>query len=155
MNVLVTGASGFLGSVLMARKPTYVGVDTKDSFSSSAQFDIRDEGKLEKFIIDNEITRIVHLAGMQFTKYIKPKARRKFFAQNVEMATSIKNVASRTSIDKIVYVSTDMVYGDKVKSPVSEKIAPSPIGEYGASKLKAEAILFDNQGLFKVVVLRP
>lgn len=48
-----------------------------------------------------------------------------------------------------------MVYGDDVISPVSEEITPSPIGEYGASKLAAEKIFSNSRNTYKVVILRP
>ena len=78
-----------------------------------------------------------------------------FFNQNIELAEAIASVARKSGISKIVYVSTDMVYGDEVMSPLTERSTPKPIGEYGASKLMAERILSSNIEVYDLVILRP
>ena len=155
MTVLVTGADGFLGSILMSRNPDFLGVDRFRKNKNVFLCDLGDEQSLRKILIDNEVTEIVHLAGVQFSSYIRRGQRSNFFSQNVLMAQSISNVVNSIGIKKIVYVSTDMVYGDRVNSPVTEDSVPNPIGEYGASKLAAEKIFSHTSNEYEVVILRP
>jgi dTDP-glucose 4,6-dehydratase len=155
MTVLVTGADGFLGSVLMSRNPDFLGVDLTNKNPNVSICDVRDTYSLQEYIVDNDVTQIVHLAGVQFGSYIRRRSRSKFFNQNVELAETIRNVALSANVQKIVYVSTDMVYGDKVKSPLSEHFFPEPIGEYGSSKLEAENILSSGMASYEIVILRP
>jgi dTDP-glucose 4,6-dehydratase len=56
-------------------------------------------------------------------------------------------------ITKLIYVSTDMVYGIQNSFSVAEDSHPQPIGEYGKSKLDSENILREHES--RVVVLRP
>ena len=155
MNVLVTGADGFLGSILMSRNPNFLGVDRSNKNQKVFLCDLEDGSTLRKFLLEHEVTEIIHLAGVQFSSYVRRGRRVEFFQQNIKMAESISNVANALGIKKIIYVSTDMVYGDTVTSPLYEDTIPSPIGEYGASKLAAEKIFSHRSNIYKVVVLRP
>jgi nucleoside-diphosphate-sugar epimerase len=155
MTVLVTGATGFLGSILISRNSDFLGVDLASKNQSIFTCDLRDERSTRELLIDHEITEIVHLAGLQFMSYVKRRDRPSFFQQNIQMADSISNIANSLGVKRIIYVSTDMVYGDEVISPVSEEITPKPIGEYGASKLAAERIFSDSRNTYEVVILRP
>jgi dTDP-glucose 4,6-dehydratase len=155
MTVLVTGADGFLGTILMSRNPDFLGIDRNHKNQKVLLCDLRDGVSLRKILIDHQVKAIIHLAGVQFNSYIHRKNRVDFFEQNILLAESISDVANSLGIEKIVYVSTDMVYGDNIISPVTEEIVPCPIGEYGASKLAAERILSDASNGYEIVILRP
>jgi nucleoside-diphosphate-sugar epimerase len=155
MTVLVTGADGFLGSILMSRNPNFLGLDRFNRSQRVILCDLVDEKSLREVLIEQDVTEIVHLAGVQFSTYIRRGQRADFFQQNVQMAELLSNVANSLDIRKIVYVSTDMVYGDRVKSPIREGFIPNPIGEYGASKLAAEKIFTNISNKYDVVVMRP
>jgi dTDP-glucose 4,6-dehydratase len=155
MTVLVTGADGFLGTILMSRNPDFLGIDRYNKNQKVSICDLRDILSLRRFLVDHQITEIIHLAGVQFNSYIRRRNRKDFFEQNFFMAESISSVANSLGIKKIIYVSTDMVYGNNVVSPVAEDAPPCPIGEYGASKLAAERIFSDASNRYKVVILRP
>ncbi len=155
MTVLVTGANGFLGSILISRNSGFLGIDLVSKNQSVLTCDLRDEQSTRELLSNHQITEIVHLAGLQFMSYVHRRDRTLFFQQNIQIANSISRIANSLGVKKIVYVSTDMVYGDAVTSPVSEEITPSPIGEYGASKLAAEKIFSDSENCYDVVILRP
>jgi nucleoside-diphosphate-sugar epimerase len=155
MTVLITGANGFLGTILMSRNPEFLGIDRSKKNQKVSLCDLRDEPSLRKFLVDHKVTEIIHLAGVQFNSYIPRKHRIEFFEQNILMAQIISDAANSLGIKKIVYVSTDMVYGDSVISPVTEEVTPCPIGEYGASKLAAERIFSNSTNGYQIVILRP
>jgi nucleoside-diphosphate-sugar epimerase len=155
MTVLVTGANGFLGTILMSRNPDFLGIDLVGNHQQVLFCDVRDGLAIRKFLVDHKVTEIIHLAGVQFNSYIPRKNRDDFFHQNVVMAETVSNAANSLGVRKIVYVSSDMVYGDSVVSPVTEDVTPCPIGEYGASKLVAEKIFLDSSNSYEVVILRP
>ncbi len=155
MTTLVTGASGFLGSYFMMRSNDFLGVDKISSNDKVLVCDLMNEQKLSQIIDDYHVDKIVHLAGVQFSNYVPRRHRRSYFSANIEMAKTVSRVAAKNEIRKIVYVSTDMVYGDKAESPISELTIPHPIGEYGESKLAAEKIFLDRSGEAEVVIFRP
>ena len=155
MKTLVTGASGFVGRRFIELNEDLIGIDIESEGERIIKCDVRNVRELVRVIEHYDIENIVHLAGAQYDKYIKPKYRSDYFHTNIEMAESIRTAASLTKIQRIVYVSTDMVYGSKISSPVSEKTDTFPIGPYGLSKLKAEQILQLHQNKFSLSILRP
>lgn len=155
MRTLVTGASGFLGTELVARNHEFLGVDLKSLNPRVIVCDVRNQAEFQRIVLENRIERIVHLAGIQHSQYIRRSRRTTHFLGNIEMAYSVSEVAVRTGVKKVVFVSTDMVYGDKVLGPVEESQLPFPLGEYGESKLEAERLLGSNSKEYELAILRP
>jgi nucleoside-diphosphate-sugar epimerase len=155
LKTLVTGASGFVGKKLLKMNSDFLGVDIDPHHSGILRCDIRNSSELIEIISKNNIDSIIHLAGKQYTKYVKPKARESFFLSNVQMALAIKDATTKAKLKRIIYVSTDMVYGSNVESPVIESTPTNPIGPYGESKLKAEEILQSINKDVAVSILRP
>jgi dTDP-glucose 4,6-dehydratase len=71
------------------------------------------------------------------------------------MANSIATIAKNPIVKHIIYISTDMVYGINLSSPISEVANPNPIGPYGKSKLAAESVLKMLRPKKMVTILRP
>jgi dTDP-glucose 4,6-dehydratase len=155
MRVMVTGASGFVGQHLLNLSPSFIGVDKAPLDPRVLKCDLRNFDDLYEVVCENQISAVVHLAGVQYSQYVKPWNRKLFFQENVDMAQNLRRVSELCKIRKIIYLSTDMVYGDKITSPVNEEASPAPIGEYGASKLAAEEMLSNGTAIYKLVVLRP
>jgi dTDP-glucose 4,6-dehydratase len=82
--------------------------------------------------------------------------REAFFAANFAMTRNLVDAAVAARARKIVFVSSDMVYGLPPGRPLTEADEPRPIGPYGRSKLASEEICRDarTHGV-SVTVLRP
>lgn len=163
MKVLVVGSSGFVGSNLNLDRPNvqFYGLDiseqgysSKSKYSQCERLDFLEEDAVA-YIRDLSPDFIVLLAGIQFTYPIqKRKERQAAFAKNIEIANQAQKIISATpSIQKIIFVSTDMVYGLQTSSSIDENCGTNPIGEYGRSKLEAENILLKLNP--KAIILRP
>jgi dTDP-glucose 4,6-dehydratase len=163
MKVLVIGSSGFVGSNLNLTSPDFCffGLDDvtprgnpNQSYIHFEKLDFLTEKAIE-YIQKLEPSFIVLLAGIQFTSPIqKRKDRKEAFLQNVHIARQAAQILNLVpTVRKLIYVSTDMVYGIQQANLIDEQCQPHPIGEYGSSKLEAERILsrFDA----RVVILRP
>jgi len=160
--ILVIGGSGFVGRniTLMPEKFESYSLDrvTPTELSSiyvkCFKLDISDD---EVYQIVSSINPdiVLVLAGKQFeTPIQKRRNRRKSFDENRVIAEKVVAIVRKTpSINQVIYVSTDMVYGKPETQLITESISPKPIGEYGKSKLKAEEILSEH--LDKLVVIRP
>lgn len=160
---LVVGSSGFVGSNLNLSIPgiDFIGLDvvqSKDT-SHSRYKDFKELNFLsdESILFAQQIKPdfIIMLAGVQFSSPIQKRhLRQTAFSQNVLIARqAVRALESIPTIKKLIYISTDMVYGLQANRVIDEQCTPSPIGEYGKSKLEAEEILKELD--FRVVILRP
>jgi len=74
MKILVTGASGFVGSYLVERNTGFLGIDLMKGSNNAIELDLVDRETLLNFLIREQITDIVHLAGVQFARYVDRKS---------------------------------------------------------------------------------
>lgn len=162
--VLVTGASGFVGSHLceelyrqgyrlrLLMRPT----SSKSNLSAIEDYEIA-LGKLENKEDLNEAVRgvdyIFHLGGLVAT--IDEK---RFFAVNKEGTKNLALAAKEHApgLKRFVYVSSLAAGGpaEPGKSKTEEEI-PAPVSSYGKSKLGGEEVLKKYTPKLPFVILRP
>ncbi len=84
------------------------------------------------------------------------RAGRRFWTVNVEGTRNVLQSAEDAGVQKVVHVSSSIVYGRPERTPCDEACTPHPVGDYGRSKLEAEAVCkrFMGRGL-KVNIIRP
>lgn len=162
--VIVTGGSGFLGSALI---PVLV-----DAGYSVCNLDLipspSDVLRVDERIIDitdrramagvplAENAHVVHLAGRQYSGPVKRGIRADFFYEgNVQGTRNVLDMADRIDAQSLSFVSTDMVYGKPVRTPVDVGHPRKPFGPYGASKVKAEDMILAVDHSFRSIVYRP
>jgi dTDP-4-dehydrorhamnose reductase len=131
--ILVTGASGQLGSEIQALSAT-----TADTyfFTDSDTLDITDEAALKAFIEANSIDTIINCAA--YTAVDKAES-------DVDRADAINHRATATlaTLAKqygiaLVHVSTDYVFDGTNHLPYTEDALTNPQGVYGKTKRDGE-----------------
>lgn len=163
MKVLLTGASGFLGShvaeLLDARGDTCVALVRKSSNVKLlerlknvqlAYGSVEDAASVSKAI--EGCDGVIHSAGL-----VKARSEAEFFEVNVG---GTKNVleAARSLGDKLrrfVHVSSLVVAGPSMDGSPVPIDAEGPMTPYGRSKLASEKMLLAEKGDVKVTILRP
>ena len=146
--LLVTGATGFLGSGVMreiAGLRKDIAVLAQDYGNAKRLYprcrvvrgDITRPGTLDEMRkAAKDIDTIIHLAGM--VSYTKPKDE--LFMVNVEGTRAVLEACPHAK--KIIFSSSVSVYGE-ITGMADESYPTSPENFYGWSKLEAEKLILD------------
>jgi len=147
MNILVTGAAGFLGSALANRLAadghSVRGLDDLTAGDPArlsplvlfSRGDVNDRPKLWTLLQDVEC--VYHLAA----RVSVPESvlyPREYNAVNVGGTVSVMEAMRDAGVRRVVLVSSGAVYGEQGHQPLSEDQAPDPRSPYAVSKLAAE-----------------
>ena len=140
MNILITGASGFIGQNLVdyfikEGIHNIITLDLKPSTYNTNHYclDISDFDNLSN--IKEDIDIIYHLAAQSYGKgsLLEPE---KDVDWNAKGTLNICRLAKLKNVKKIIYSSSMAVYGNKEVS--KEKDPLDPLSNYGVSKLTGE-----------------
>lgn len=134
--VLVTGASGFVGShlvkQLILKKAKVVSLSKKTG-------PIEDFEKLNDIFKKNKVNIIFHLAAQPIVEVGQTNPI-KTFEVNIKGTWNILEAARESNVEKIIIASTVHVYGDNPKIPFKEEYFPQPSRPYETSKACADLL---------------
>ncbi|MGQ9566350.1 MAG: dTDP-4-dehydrorhamnose reductase [Candidatus Bathyarchaeales archaeon] len=137
--IIVTGASGLLGSKLVeiANKsyevtPTHSGTSL---FMNSIKMDITDFNQVSEVFKQIRPDFVVHTAAMTNVDQCETD-RKNAWKTNVQGTENVARMCAKYAA-KLVYVSTDYVF-DGEKGLYREEDATAPINYYGFTKLEGE-----------------
>ncbi|MFM0335515.1 UDP-glucose 4-epimerase family protein [Paraburkholderia fungorum] len=161
MNVLVTGASGFVGRRLCKELATmgiaFVGTGRTARDGHIAVGDLAPDTDWRGAL--QNVSHVVHLAArvhvMDETE-VDPSAA--FRRVNVDGTINLARQAASAGVKRFVFVSSVKVNGEATTDkPYSESDTPAPEDPYGVSKHLAEEALWKLAGetQMEVVVVRP
>lgn len=164
MNILLTGAAGFIGfhaaKRLLAEGHTVIGVDNVNSYydlelkrARLAQLhthenftfhklDLAETGALERAVSNIEITHILHLAAQPGVQYSLENPH-SYIQSNVVAHLNILEYARHNkSVKHIAYASSSSVYGEreaKIGFSETDRVR-EPASLYAATKLSGEML---------------
>ncbi|MFH1426577.1 MAG: GDP-mannose 4,6-dehydratase [Candidatus Kerfeldbacteria bacterium] len=170
MNVLVTGAAGFIGSHVADRlinlDHTVIAVDNFSDYYNPAfkeyniahhldnpryllsRTDITDLDELRKLFLNNDIDVIIHLAAQAG---VRVSIEHPLTAQkvNIEGTYNLLELAKEFGVHDFIFASSSSVYGNQEKTPFSESDpVDHPISPYAASKKSCELIAYTYHHLY-------
>ncbi|MBX0294979.1 NAD-dependent epimerase/dehydratase family protein [Haloarcula nitratireducens] len=158
MDVLVTGACGYIGSALLPilqdddRVDRVAILDDLSSGSPRALLgilgdglefrrgDVTEYGDVESAM--REVDRVIHLAAITGAASTHDR-REETFAVNYDGTENVLNAAGKLGIDHVVFASSCNVYGRATSTDIDETVEPDPINPYAETKLEAESLLAD------------
>jgi UDP-glucuronate 4-epimerase len=175
MTILITGAAGFIGSILvdqlLDRGDEVVGVDNFDPYYSASQkrsnltqalknrrfrleeLDILDAERIRSVVLKVRPEAIVHLAARAG---VRPSLESPalYASTNVVGTTHLLEAARRLDpLPRFVFASSSSVYGDRSDAPFLETDSVDhPISPYAASKKAAELMPYSFHHAFGLPV---
>ena len=154
---LVTGGSGYFGSLLVARLgPSACRVfDLNDSADRNVRTefhrgDIRDPDAIAA------AARGIDIIFHNVAQVPLAKDRRLFRSVNIDGTRNMLEAATREGVPKVVYTSSSAVFGAPQHNPVTEDTSPAPGEAYGQAKYEGELLCeqYARNGL-DVSIIRP
>ncbi len=173
MQILVTGAAGYIGSNLsehlLSKKYKVIGIDNFNNYYSPKikeynikdfkdkknfklyKIDILDYEGLKKIFDKEKIDAIVHLAAWAgVTRSISEPIT--YLRNNIEGTTNLAEMAVANKVKTFIFASTSSIYGDN-KTPFIETMnTDHPLAPYPASKKACELILYTYSRNFNLPV---
>jgi nucleoside-diphosphate-sugar epimerase len=148
MNILVTGATGRVGSRLvprllqrgysvsvLVRQPAHAQA-LKDQGAEIIKGDLLDPESLTHAVANKNV--IIHLAA--FFRGATPGETQ---AVNLEGTLALARSALQAGVSRFIFASTNLVYGPGHKKPFQEDDLPNPAAPYPKTKASAEQVLLE------------
>lgn len=152
MHIFVTGAAGYIGSVVTERLiehgHTVVAFDNllhghRDAVHPAARFikgDLLDRAQLFDAVRNASPDAVVHLAAEALIdESVRNPGR--FFAANMTGGLNLLDAMVAAGVTRLIFSSTAAVYGEPQAIPITEDARLQPVNSYGESKLAFERAL--------------
>jgi UDP-glucose 4-epimerase len=159
--VLLTGGAGYIGShtsvVLLEAGHRVVVVDDLSNASVASiervreltggdlvfhELDVRDTDALDAVVVDEQITSVVHFAGLKAVGESNEQPLR-YYDVNLGATLSLLSVLQRRGVRNLVFSSSATVYGEPESVPIAETAAVGATNPYGRTKQLIEVVLTD------------
>ncbi len=159
--ILVTGGTGFIGShtcvELLANNYDIIVVDNLSNSKEAAvgriekisgkkigfyQADICDYDKLTEIFKENDISAVIHFAGLKAVGESVQKPL-EYYTNNIYGTLVLLRVMRENGCKRIVFSSSATVYGMNNEAPYTEDMPTSATNPYGYTKVMIEQILRD------------
>lgn len=159
--ILVTGASGYIGShTCVALLEAEYGVVALDNLCNSSKIaitrvesitgkripfieaDVRDRRALDVVLREHAIDAVIHFAGLKAVgeSVAKPLL---YYDNNVAGTITLLEAMSDANVKRFVFSSSATVYGNPDSVPISESAKLGATNPYGRSKLMIEELIRD------------
>jgi nucleoside-diphosphate-sugar epimerase len=162
-NILVTGATGFIGRNLipyLSKKGNRVYGHSRNPQSLQMASGKFLHGVLpdcsEKSLRQNHIKSIVHLAGIAHDLNKKYKEA-DYYKVNTHHSCALFEAwkSLQNPEGRFIFISSVKAVADQGATDLDESASPMPVSAYGRSKYKAEKYIIDNCGDTMYYILRP
>jgi UDP-glucose 4-epimerase len=160
MQALVTGGAGFFGGILKAcllgLGYSCVSVDIepdphKHAKLRSVRADIRDRAAMHAVFARGKFDCVFHCAAVLAHD---AKDRSFLWSANVDGTRTIAELAAEHRVRRVVFTSSNCLWGEPFERPVTESDPPRPREIYGRSKWEAEKILDEHAGKYELAIIR-
>ena len=158
MNILVTGANGFIGTALVSdiEKSGHNAISTERQ-----KDDLKDGIDLEKYLINADC--VIHLANIAHQSLSEQVKNKLIYREvNVEGTANLAKRAAKAGVKKFIYLSSVAVHLNKKRNEnnhidESSEILRQDLSVYAKSKYDAELKLSEMIGSIDmdIIIIRP
>lgn len=144
MNILITGAAGYIGSVtaalLKSHGHTVIALDNlreghRDSLPKDIRFIKADVSEFKNVITPaDQVDAVVHL-GAYIAAGESMQKPEKYWQNNVVNTITLVGAMRDLKIPRLIFASTAAVYGNPESTPITEQARTNPTSTYGMTKL--------------------
>lgn len=161
MSILVTGGAGYIGShTCVQLLENGYEIVIMDNFVNSKpealkrikqitgkdfkfyEADLLDKSATEKIFEENDITAVIHFAGLKAVGESVQKPLL-YYHNNLTGTFNLCEAMAKHNVKKLVFSSSATVYGSPKSVPIREDFPLSTTNPYGSTKLMIENILRD------------
>lgn len=155
--VLLTGASGFIGTHLLKQllQDGYdvICVSNQQIREGFVNCDLQDADQTSALFRDTNPDIIIHAAALSS---VTKGSTIDYYNLNVVASENVFNSIEKLKLRKrIILLSTAGVYGNQDTACLTEDLQPKPVSHYGLSKFVCERLLFNIAHSHDVTILRP
>ncbi|MFJ1269608.1 GDP-mannose 4,6-dehydratase [Legionella lytica] len=157
LNVLITGIEGFTGRYL-AQTLRLSGYNvkglTRQSTLNGFCGDLLEYDSLINVLAQFQPDIVIHLAAISFVAHSNVDA---IYRTNVEGTQNLLKalVVSGSKPQAVLLASSATVYGNVDSSSIDESVQPSPVNDYGRSKLAMEEMAKTWSEQLPIIITRP
>lgn len=167
MKILVTGATGFIGSYLIPKlldKKYYVRILVRDLevaqkiYGDRCEIVYGDITKKETLCgCCDDIDIVYHMAALMGHDSPSTEAFKKFRLVNVEGVRNIVQEAQKVNIKRFIYISSTAAMGLQRNTFINEQTTCKPYTPYQVSKREAELFIINEieKNHFPAIIIRP
>ena len=146
MNVIVTGSSGFYGSILInfleKKGVVTLGLDLNQNKKlekfKALEIDLCKYHATTKIIPQVKYDAIIHLATLID---FGVKNQKKLYENNLNTTKTVIQLAKKFNIKKIIFTSSNSIFLGSKETFITSQTLPCPKDAYGESKLASEKLL--------------
>ena len=153
-NILITGATGFVGQnlrpYLSSKGMQTIGVSRTEISNENISYHDLKEG------VWNKASAMLHLAGKAHDLK-KTSEDKEYFEANTALTKTLFDQFLKSDCEVFIYMSSVKAAADVVEGVLTEDLAPNPVTVYGKSKLAAEQYILSKEipANKRVYILRP